>query len=190
MNQKSVDYCFRSAGDRTRCARLRASRFHRRMGAALSRGCSPSGFPGPELGDYLELPINDAARLRADSYDCRSHLCGAGISMPAAWRGLRDARTRQHPSLERNRSGNQRLIAFHLHFLAWDSERTIWMDGTAAPRRTSAAHLAGIFDRRVGRQHVDHHHHSPERKLHSPEWRPAQRQGDAHRTLDAPCATG
>ena len=24
--------------------------------------------PGPELGDYLGLPINDAARLRADSW--------------------------------------------------------------------------------------------------------------------------
>src|SRR5258705_3620387 len=26
-------------------------------------------IPGPEVGDYLGLPINDAARLRADSWD-------------------------------------------------------------------------------------------------------------------------
>jgi hypothetical protein len=26
-------------------------------------------IPGPDLGDYLGLPINDAARLRAESYD-------------------------------------------------------------------------------------------------------------------------
>jgi hypothetical protein len=29
----------------------------------------PERVPGPSLGDYLGLPINDAARLRADSWD-------------------------------------------------------------------------------------------------------------------------
>src|SRR5579883_3013824 len=29
----------------------------------------PERIPGPELGDYLGLPINAAARMRADSYD-------------------------------------------------------------------------------------------------------------------------
>src|SRR5262245_355959 len=29
----------------------------------------PDRLPGPELGDYTGLPINDAARLRADSWD-------------------------------------------------------------------------------------------------------------------------
>ena len=29
----------------------------------------PERIPGPELGDYMGIPINDAARLRADSYD-------------------------------------------------------------------------------------------------------------------------
>jgi hypothetical protein len=29
----------------------------------------PERLPGPELGDYTGLPANDAARLRADSYD-------------------------------------------------------------------------------------------------------------------------
>ena len=27
----------------------------------------PERIPGPEIGDYLGLPINDAARLRGDS---------------------------------------------------------------------------------------------------------------------------
>jgi hypothetical protein len=27
----------------------------------------PERVPGPELGDYLGLPINDAARMRADT---------------------------------------------------------------------------------------------------------------------------
>src|SRR5215472_6530694 len=29
----------------------------------------PERGPGPELGDYTEMPINDAARMRADSWD-------------------------------------------------------------------------------------------------------------------------
>src|SRR5450759_1730679 len=29
----------------------------------------PERIPGPEIGDYLGLPINDAARLRGDAWD-------------------------------------------------------------------------------------------------------------------------
>src|SRR6202162_1736903 len=29
----------------------------------------PERIPGPEIGDYLGLPINEAARLRGDSWD-------------------------------------------------------------------------------------------------------------------------
>jgi len=29
----------------------------------------PERIPGPEIGDYLGLPINDAARLRGDTWD-------------------------------------------------------------------------------------------------------------------------
>ena len=29
----------------------------------------PERLPGPELGDYLGIPLNEAGRLRADSYD-------------------------------------------------------------------------------------------------------------------------
>src|SRR3954454_1463825 len=57
----------------------------------------PERIPGPELGDYMGMPINNAARLRADAYDadrisvvpeyqCRPH--GADYSM----RGLANMR--------------------------------------------------------------------------------------------------
>src|SRR5579864_6704 len=41
--------------------------------------------PGPDLGDYLGLPINDAARLRADSWNAsrltlQEHQCRVHIS--------------------------------------------------------------------------------------------------------------
>ena len=63
---------------------------------------APERLPGPELGDYLGIPINDAARLRADSYDadrisvvtefqCRPH------SAPYQWRALGSAQ-RQSPA--------------------------------------------------------------------------------------------
>ncbi len=93
----------------------------------------PERLPGPELGDYTELPINDAARMRADSYDadrisvvpeyqCRPH--GADYSM----RGLGNLRIwREYDE------ATQKPIAFHTHLLAWDSERTIYMDGRPHP---------------------------------------------------------
>src|SRR6185503_15638052 len=73
----------------------------------------PDRLPGPELGDYLGLPINDAARLRADTYDadrisavseyqCRQHAADYGM------RGLANMRvTAEIDPLK------QRILAFH-----------------------------------------------------------------------------
>ena len=90
-------------------------------------------FPGPELGDYLGLPLNDAARLRADSYDadrisvvpeyqCRPH--SADYSM----RGLANMRVDaiRDPV-------TQRVIAFHTRMNFQEMERTIWLDGRPHP---------------------------------------------------------
>ena len=71
----------------------------RRKSTSQASGCrsttktAPSGCRSLELGDYLGLPVNDAARLRADSYDadrisavseyqCRQH---APTTACAAW---------------------------------------------------------------------------------------------------------
>src|SRR5277367_2941786 len=73
----------------------------------------PERLPGPELGDYTELPINEAARMRADSYDadrisvvpeyqCRPH--SADYSM----RGLANMRV----DVIRD-PVTQRALAFH-----------------------------------------------------------------------------
>ena len=71
-------------------------------------------IPGPEIGDYLGLPINDAARLRADSWDatllelpvnqCRPH------PSDYAWRG--PAQLRIWKEVDRE---TQQLIAYHTH---------------------------------------------------------------------------
>ena len=101
--------------------------------APLYHEDGPERGPGPELADYTEMPINDAARMQADSYDadrisvveeyqCRPH--GAdyalrGLGQVRIWRDIDPA--------------SQRVIAFHMHFLACDSERTIYLDGRPHP---------------------------------------------------------
>ena len=94
---------------------------------------APGRLPGPELGDYTGLPINDAARLLADSYDgdrisvvtqyqCRPHSADygmRGLGNLRIWREI-DPRT-------------QRLAAFRTYMSAWGSERTIWLDGRPRP---------------------------------------------------------
>src|SRR5215831_2068770 len=86
----------------------------------------PDRLPGPELGDYAGLPVNDAVRARADAWDASL------ITLP-------EYQCRVHPSdyvssfaglriWEERDSASQQLIAIHTHHFAWGTERTIWMD--------------------------------------------------------------
>ncbi len=91
----------------------------------------PERLPGPELGDYLGIPINDADRHRGDAWDASL------ITLP-------EYQCRVHPSdyapsfagiriwQEFDRD-TQKLIAIHIHHFAWGTERTIWMDGRPHP---------------------------------------------------------
>ena len=89
--------------------------------APLYHEDAPERLPGPELADYTELPINAAARMRADSWDadrisvveeyqCRPH--GSDYSM----RGLGNLRVWREFD-----PATQRALALHTHMLAWDS---------------------------------------------------------------------
>ena len=89
-------------------------------------------IPGPEIGDYLGLPITDAARLRADSWDaslltlpehqCKPHPADYGPRGPANLRIWEEIDT-----------PTQQVVAFHTH-ISWQApERTIWMDGRPHP---------------------------------------------------------
>src|SRR5262245_32169762 len=91
----------------------------------------PDRLPGPELGDYAGLPVNDAVRARADAWDASL------ITLP-------EYQCRVHPSdyvssfaglriWEERDSASQQLAAIHLHHFAWGTERTIWMDGRPHP---------------------------------------------------------
>ena len=89
-------------------------------------------IPGPEIGDYLGLPINDAARLRGDSWDaalielpenqCRAHGSDYG------WRGPSNLSIWKEVD-----QATQKVIAYHTHLSAYGAEQTIWMDGRPHP---------------------------------------------------------
>src|SRR4030081_1380108 len=53
-------------------------------------------LPGSELGDYLGLPLNDAARMRADSWDAELHALPEWQCRPHAtdyiWRSVQPVR--------------------------------------------------------------------------------------------------
>ena len=88
--------------------------------------------PGPMAGDYAGLPINDAARMRADSWtaslltvpehQCKPHPATYGF------RGVGNLRVWQVIDEE-----TQELTAIRTH-ISWQAQkRTIWMDGRDHP---------------------------------------------------------
>jgi len=92
----------------------------------------PERIPGPELGDYLGLPINDANRLRADSWSpsritmpeqqCRVHVS------PYIFRGPTNLRIWEEKDPE-----TMALVAIHIYSQTYEQNRTIWMDGRPHP---------------------------------------------------------
>src|SRR5207249_5113553 len=92
----------------------------------------PERIPGPELGDYLGLPINASARQFADSWDpsritlpeeqCRVHVS------PYIYRGPLNLRI-----WEERDPDTQELVAIKHHISTYDQTRTIYMDGRPHP---------------------------------------------------------
>ncbi len=98
------------------------------------------GDPGVEVGEYVGMPINDAARQHADSWQ-------------PTWGSLPEWQNRPHPVTYSMRapSGNFRLtaeydpvyqtiVAYHIDGLFGRADRTIWMDGRSRPSKY-AEHL-------------------------------------------------
>ena len=89
-------------------------------------------IPGPEIGDYVGIPINQAARLRGDAWDatlielpenqCREHGADYG------WRGPSNLSIWKEVD-----PASQQVIAYHTHLSAYGAEQTIWMDGRLHP---------------------------------------------------------
>lgn len=88
--------------------------------------------PGPSLGDYLGLPINDHARAFAESWDASrltvpEHQCRAHAS-PYIYRGPLLLRI-----WEERDPQTQELASVHHRIRNFQQERTIWMDGRPHP---------------------------------------------------------
>jgi hypothetical protein len=92
----------------------------------------PERIPGPEVGDYLGIPITDGARLRADTWDASlltlpEHQCKPHPS-DYAWRGPANLRIWKDVD-----TATQQTIAIRTH-ISWQApERTIYMDGRPHP---------------------------------------------------------
>jgi cyclase len=94
-------------------------------------------IPGPELGDYLGLPINEAARFSALAWSasrltlpeeqCRVH------ALPYIYRGPMTFRSWEEKDPE-----TQRLIAIRQYLGNYEQSRTIWMDGRPHPPEFAA----------------------------------------------------
>lgn len=100
----------------------------------------PHRLPGPELGDYTGLPINAAARRKAESWDASI------LSRP-------ERMTQPHPAVysmrgpgpqmritRRHHPVTHQLIAYTIEGLYGRADRVIWMDGRPHPS-PNAEHL-------------------------------------------------
>jgi cyclase len=88
--------------------------------------------PGPDLGDYTGLPINDAARLFAESWDAsrltlQEHQCRVHIA-PYIYHGPLRLRVWEEKDPE-----TQQVIAIKNYISTYEQTRTIWMDGRPHP---------------------------------------------------------
>ena len=118
----------------------------------------PDRLPGPELGDYAGLPLNDANRMRAQAwsasilslphYQCRVHPVdyASSFAQIRVWEDV-DPTT-------------QELLAIHVQHFAWGTVRTIWMDGREHPsehaQHTSMGFSTGTFDGQVLKVRTTH----------------------------------
>jgi hypothetical protein len=89
-------------------------------------------IPGPSIGDYLGLPITDAARLRAEAWDASllsvpEHQCKPHPST-YGFRGVGTLRI-----WEDRDPVSQQLVKIHT-YIEWQAQhREIWMDGRPHP---------------------------------------------------------
>jgi cyclase len=110
--------------------------------------------PGPDLGDYLGIPINGAARLFAESWDAsrltlQEHQCRVHVA-PYIYHGPLALRIWEEKDPE-----TQRVIAIKNYISTYEQTRTIWMDGRPHPSAFAAHTFMGFSTGRwEGRQLV------------------------------------
>ena len=139
-------------------------------------------IPGPPIGDYLGLPITDAARLRAEAWDA-SLLVDAGTPMQAASVDLWLSRRRRAAHLGRPRRGHAAARQDpHAHRMAGTASRDL--DGRPpASARVRTAYVAGFLDGQLGRRRARRQDDASESGLDAAQRLAAQRPRDDDRPL-------
>ena len=102
----------------------------------------PERVPGPELGDYLRIPINPAARMRGETWEasqqtlwewqCRPH------SADYIWRGPSPVRIWKEVD-----PVSRQVTAWHAEWLR-SVDRQIYMDGRPHPSKSAPHTWAGF----------------------------------------------
>lgn len=104
---------------------------------------------GAEIGDYLAMPINDAARMKADTWDASrwtvpEHQCEPH---PMDYNPRGPSSLRMWPEVDRQ---SQEIVAWRVTVSWMLPERTIWMDGRPHPpdyaRHTWQGFSTGTWD--------------------------------------------
>ena len=98
----------------------------------------------PELGDYLGLPINEAARVNADTWESSRLSELERQCMPHVSPSISRAPFPMRVSMERDSETHQ-VVAVKFFFKFMEQTQTVWMDGCATSPAT-ALHLDGFFD--------------------------------------------
>jgi glyoxylase-like metal-dependent hydrolase (beta-lactamase superfamily II) len=109
--------------------------------------------PGPDLGDYLGIPLNDAGRLFADSWDAsrltlQEHQCRVHVA-PYIYHGPLNLRIWEEKDPE-----TQRVIAIKNYISTYEQTRTIWMDGRPHPSPYAAHTFMGFSTGRWEGNHL------------------------------------
>ena len=141
--------------------------------------------PGPDLGDYTGLPINDAARLFAESWDAsrltlQEHQCRVHVA-PYIYHGPLNLRIWEEKDPEDAAGGGDQELRQHLRADAHDLAGR-----PAASLAVRAAHVHGLFDRQVGWPRADGGDHAPEAGLAASQRRSGKRPDHALRAVRAP----
>ncbi len=108
------------------------------------------GMPGPDLGDYTGLPLNDAGRQKADSWDpiVLSQLERQAQPHPAVYSSRGPAPTLFVSPIQSNAGA---LVGYRIAGYYGRADRTIWMDGRPHPsahaEHTWSGFSTGRWDR-------------------------------------------
>jgi hypothetical protein len=114
---------------------------------------------GPEIGDYTGIPLNDAARERAETWDAAKwtvpeHQCEPH-PVDYAPHGPANLRTWSEVDVE-----SQKVVAWHVTHAWMVTTRDIWMDGRPHPspdsRHTWMGFSTGEWKGDVLEVHTDH----------------------------------